>query len=69
MAPQVRGLRRKPDIMVATPGRLLDHVERGTLRLDRISELVIDEADHMLDMGFLPQVRASWTSCRASGTR
>jgi ATP-dependent RNA helicase RhlE len=57
MGPQVRGLGRKPDIVVATPGRLLDHVERGTLRLDRVSELVIDEADHMLDMGFMPQVQ------------
>jgi ATP-dependent RNA helicase RhlE len=57
MGPQVRGLGRKPDIVVATPGRLLDHVERGTLRLDRVTELVIDEADHMLDMGFMPQVQ------------
>ncbi|HEX3127420.1 MAG TPA: DEAD/DEAH box helicase [Thermoanaerobaculia bacterium] len=57
MGPQVRGLGRRPDIVVATPGRLLDHVERGTLRLDRVSELVIDEADHMLDMGFMPQVQ------------
>jgi len=57
MGPQIRGLGRKPDIVVATPGRLLDHVERGTLRLDRVSALVIDEADHMLDMGFMPQVQ------------
>jgi ATP-dependent RNA helicase RhlE len=57
MGPQVRGLGRKPDIVVATPGRLLDHVERGTLRLDRVAALVIDEADHMLDMGFMPQVQ------------
>jgi ATP-dependent RNA helicase RhlE len=57
MGPQVRGLNRKPDIVVATPGRLLDHVERGTLRLDRVAALVIDEADHMLDMGFMPQVQ------------
>ncbi|MES1240825.1 MAG: DEAD/DEAH box helicase [Acidobacteriota bacterium] len=57
MGPQVRGLGRRPDIVVATPGRLLDHVERGTLRLDRVTELVIDEADHMLDMGFMPQVQ------------
>ena len=56
MGPQMRGLAGRPDIVVATPGRLLDHVERGTLRLDRVSELVLDEADHMLDMGFLPQV-------------
>lgn len=57
MGPQIRGLGKKPDVVVATPGRLLDHVERGTLRLDKVSELVIDEADHMLDMGFMPQVQ------------
>src|SRR6202035_4499390 len=56
MSPQTRGLGHYPDIVVATPGRLLDHVERGSVRLDRIEELVLDEADHMLDMGFLPQV-------------
>jgi len=53
---QMDELRRKPDIVVATPGRLLDHLERGTVRLDRVRELVLDEADHMLDMGFLPQI-------------
>ena len=57
MGPQIRGLGKKPDVVVATPGRLLDHVERGTLRLDKVEELVIDEADHMLDMGFMPQVQ------------
>jgi ATP-dependent RNA helicase RhlE len=57
MGPQIRKLGKKPDIVVATPGRLLDHVERGTLRLDKVAELVIDEADHMLDMGFMPQVQ------------
>lgn len=57
MGPQIRKLGKKPDIVVATPGRLLDHVERGLLRLDKVSELVIDEADHMLDMGFMPQVQ------------
>jgi ATP-dependent RNA helicase RhlE len=56
MGPQMRGLAGRPDVVVATPGRLLDHVERGSVRLDRVSELVLDEADHMLDMGFLPQV-------------
>ncbi|HWM91754.1 MAG TPA: DEAD/DEAH box helicase [Thermoanaerobaculia bacterium] len=57
MGPQIRKLGKKPDIVVATPGRLLDHVERGLLRLDKVSNLVIDEADHMLDMGFMPQVQ------------
>jgi ATP-dependent RNA helicase RhlE len=56
MGPQFDALRRRPDIIVATPGRLYDHVERGTAKLDDINVLVLDEADHMLDMGFLPQV-------------
>jgi ATP-dependent RNA helicase RhlE len=56
IGPQIDDLRRKPDIVVATPGRLVDHLERGTLRIDRVRELVLDEGDHMLDMGFLPQV-------------
>jgi ATP-dependent RNA helicase RhlE len=56
MGPQIHGLAQRPDVVVATPGRLLDHVERGSLRLDRVEALVLDEADHMLDLGFLPQV-------------
>ncbi len=55
--PQVDALKKHPDIIVATPGRLLDHINRGTVRVDHITELVLDEADHMLDLGFLPQVR------------
>ncbi|HEX7186371.1 MAG TPA: DEAD/DEAH box helicase, partial [Thermoanaerobaculia bacterium] len=57
MGPQVQALRKPLDVVVATPGRLLDHMERGTLRLDHVHYLVLDEADHMLDMGFLPQVQ------------
>ena len=53
---QMDELAKKPDIVVATPGRLLDHASRGTVRLDRVEELVLDEADHMLDLGFLPQI-------------
>ena len=55
---QMDELRKKPDIVVATPGRLLDHLERGTVRLDKVRELVLDEADHMLDLGFMPQIHA-----------
>ena len=56
MDPQIDGLRKRPDVIVATPGRLLDHVGRRTARLDRVQYLVLDEADHMLDLGFLPQI-------------
>src|SRR3954468_12391542 len=57
MKPQIDALRAEPDIVVATPGRLLDHVKRGNVKLDHVEELVLDEADHMLDLGFLPQMR------------
>jgi len=57
MKPQFDALRSRPDIVVATPGRLLDHVQRRTVSLDDIEVLVLDEADHMLDLGFLPQMR------------
>jgi ATP-dependent RNA helicase RhlE len=56
MGPQIIGLRRAPDIVVATPGRLLDHMERGNVSLSEVEMLVLDEADHMLDLGFMPQV-------------
>jgi ATP-dependent RNA helicase RhlE len=55
--PQLQALKAGPDIVVATPGRLLDHEERGTVALDGVEMLVMDEADHMLDLGFLPQIR------------
>ena len=57
MRPQITALRETPDIVVATPGRLLDHVERRNVKLDDIEILVLDEADHMLDLGFLPQMK------------
>ncbi|MGZ5492322.1 MAG: DEAD/DEAH box helicase [Thermoanaerobaculia bacterium] len=57
MSPQIEALRSEPDIIVATPGRLLDHVRQRHVKLDAIEELVLDEADHMLDLGFLPQIR------------
>ena len=49
---QLRGLRRGVDVVVATPGRAVDHLTRGSLRLDTVSFVVLDEADEMLDMGF-----------------
>jgi ATP-dependent RNA helicase RhlE len=54
---QMDALRTGVDIIVATPGRLLDHMEKGTCKLDHVKHLVLDEADRMLDMGFLPDVR------------
>ncbi len=56
IGPQMDHLARRPDIIVATPGRLVDHLGRGTVRLDKLEFLVLDEADHMLDLGFLPQI-------------
>jgi ATP-dependent RNA helicase RhlE len=57
MQPQVDNLRRGVDVLVACPGRLIDHLERGTARLDNVEVLVLDEADRMLDMGFLPAIK------------
>lgn len=54
---QIRQLRGRVDILVATPGRLLDHVQQRTVDLSQIEILVLDEADRMLDMGFLPDIR------------
>jgi ATP-dependent RNA helicase RhlE len=56
-------LREGVDVLVATPGRLLDHIEQGNCRLDGIQFLVLDEADRMLDMGFLPDVRRIVEKC------
>jgi ATP-dependent RNA helicase RhlE len=56
MQAQVRGLRQRPDILVATPGRLLDHMWNGTVHLTPMKIVVLDEADRMLDMGFAPQI-------------
>jgi ATP-dependent RNA helicase DeaD len=55
--PQERALARGAQIVVGTPGRLLDHIERGTLKLEGIRVVILDEADRLLDMGFAPDVR------------
>jgi ATP-dependent RNA helicase RhlE len=55
--PQVRALRGGPEIVVATPGRLLDHLGQGTVDLSHVEILVLDEADRMLDMGFIRDIR------------
>ncbi len=55
--PQIKALRSRIDILVATPGRLLDHVSQGTIDLSQVEILVLDEADRMLDMGFIRDIR------------
>ncbi|MCW7537654.1 DEAD/DEAH box helicase [Aquabacterium sp. A7-Y] len=57
MGPQIDALKRGVDILVATPGRLLDHHQQGTLDLSRIEYFVLDEADRMLDMGFIHDIK------------
>jgi ATP-dependent RNA helicase RhlE len=56
MVNQIQALRRNPRVIIATPGRLNDHLQQSTLRLDDVNILVLDEADRMLDMGFAPQI-------------
>ena len=55
--PQIQKLREGREIVVACPGRLLDHINQGTIRLANVEVLVLDEADRMFDMGFLPDIR------------
>jgi ATP-dependent RNA helicase RhlE len=57
MGPQMSALQRKPHVIIATPGRLLDHMNQKHLKLDATRIVVLDEADRMLDMGFLPQIQ------------
>jgi ATP-dependent RNA helicase DeaD len=56
--PQLRGLERGIDVVVATPGRALDHIRRGTLKLEGLAAVVLDEADEMLDMGFAEDIES-----------
>ena len=55
-APQIRGLKRGVHVIVGTPGRVMDHIKKGTLRLGKLSNMVLDEADEMLQMGFIDDV-------------
>lgn len=57
MQKQISGLRRRPDVIVGCPGRVLDLMKQGHLRLNKLETLVLDEADHMFDMGFLPDIK------------
>ncbi len=57
MKKQISKIRRGVNVVIATPGRLLDHVKRGTINLATVDTLILDEADRMLDMGFLPAIR------------
>ena len=57
ITPQIKALRGGVEVLVATPGRLLDHVQQKTVNLSRVEILVLDEADRMLDMGFMPDIR------------
>ena len=57
MNPQIQKLRTGVEIVVACPGRLLDHIRQGTINLSSVEVLVLDEADRMLDMGFVPDIR------------
>lgn len=57
MRMQLMALHRRPNIIIATPGRLVDHIEQGNLKLNSVKIVVLDEADRMLDIGFEPQIR------------
>ncbi len=57
MGPQLSALRANPQVIIATPGRLIDHMEQKNVRLDTVRIMVLDEADRMLDMGFAPQIQ------------
>jgi len=60
---QIRALRQKPQIIIGTPGRLLDHINRKTIKLDKVQTVILDEADEMLDMGFLDDINTILSKC------
>ncbi|MFU0257844.1 DEAD/DEAH box helicase, partial [Klebsiella pneumoniae] len=55
---QIRALKKRPHIIVGTPGRIIDHINRKTLRLEQVHTVVLDEADEMLNMGFVEDIEA-----------
>lgn len=57
IAPQIRDLRSNPQVIIGTPGRIKDHLERGTLHLQNVNKVILDEVDRMLDMGFINEIR------------
>ncbi len=63
---QMEKLKRGVDIVVGTPGRVLDHMGRGTLQLDGLTVVVLDEADRMLDIGFRPDIEKILRRCPSS---
>ena len=62
-SPQLKMLRNRLDLLVATPGRLMDHMEQGKVDFSRLEILVLDEADRMLDMGFIDAVKSFFKAC------
>jgi superfamily II DNA/RNA helicase len=66
---QAHDLRRGAEVLIATPGRLKDLIDRGHCRLDQVTVTVLDEADQMADMGFMPQVTALLEQVAPGGQR
>ena len=69
IAVQLRALKRQANIVVATPGRLIDHIKRGSIVLSGVKAIVLDEADEMLDMGFMEDVETILKEIPASAQR
>ncbi|GAF04852.1 DEAD/DEAH box helicase [Saccharicrinis fermentans] len=68
-APQIARLEKGIDVLIATPGRMFDLASRGFIKLDRIEVLILDEADHMLDLGFIKDIRDIMTYLRKKNKR